>query len=684
MGVDGPPGIDKMDAIEHYTYTLKFLNMEVARQQQIYTAKMDELDELDLARIKRNKNPKSRAEFVGFFLLQQVQSFLDPFSHEAKAVGDIVTNSMKDLLKDAWASQMDNSSDVGGEVNAEDQEEVDTKTEPEKVMEILRRAEVRITSASPLHKASGANIKAHLTGLDLIEELDEELGTLSNHIEDLPGYNHGDRKELTGIGEEFSDILKQGEEIAKETAKAAKYGLKGVGTEVINTVGIVSTGAVKGTIAAVRTAEILTLGALYNTSSTAFVTFNSRVAKAISYQMLLSQEHYLMTVKMAPNPKDVLWGNVSTPEVQIQQRVMVADAICVFGALFWSYIVSSIYSVSNLDTIAKFIPSLKAYKGTVVYDQAGQYLALLILLIMLISLPLIFDTMSRYYEKLKLESDIQKSIMSRYFYYQLANVYVTICSGTIVGSFTLILRRPETIVSILGENLPQVSIYFANLIIVRTLLGLPLEMLRPWPLLNLLSVKTCYDRKKMTRRELRTGAFADYGMWYGWCYPQIMMVMMIVITYATFSPFLMPIGAVFFGFCYLMYKYQLLYTYINDYQSGGFDWLIQFIIYIFQLCKRLIFWILYFLILLRFAVFDRCMVAQICGALTVAGYLGIRKSHYSGPFYFTLPLPAFLLYFWYKCDKQYRAPSTVSNLFAIKLTVNLHICYFKKICRRYH
>ena len=76
----------------------------------------------------------------------------------------------------------------------------------------------------------------------------------------------------------------------------------------------------------------------------------------------------------------------------------------------------------------------------------------------------------------------------------------------------------------------------------------------------------------MTRRELRTGVFADYGMWYGWCYPQIMMVMMIVITYAAISPFLVPFGLVFFVFCYLMYKYQLLYVYINEYQSGGYDW----------------------------------------------------------------------------------------------------------------
>lgn len=35
----------------------------------------------------------------------------------------------------------------------------------------------------------------------------------------------------------------------------------------------------------------------------------------------------------------------------------------------------------------------------------------------------------RYYEGIKLESEIQNTIMTRYFYYQLVNIYVTIGLG---------------------------------------------------------------------------------------------------------------------------------------------------------------------------------------------------------------------------------------------------------------
>lgn len=34
----------------------------------------------------------------------------------------------------------------------------------------------------------------------------------------------------------------------------------------------------------------------------------------------------------------------------------------------------------------------------------------------------------------------------------------------------------------------------------------------------------CMDRRKCTRRELRTGAFFAWPMLYGWVYPNLMMV----------------------------------------------------------------------------------------------------------------------------------------------------------------
>jgi calcium permeable stress-gated cation channel len=144
---------------------------------------------------------------------------------------------------------------------------------------------------------------------------------------------------------------------------------------------------------------------------------------------------------------------------------------------------------------------------------------------------------------------------------------------------------------------------------------------------------TFIDRKKCTRRELRTGAFFAWPMLYGWIYPQLMMVLMIMVTYACIAPLLMPFGVIFFMFSYVMYKYQLLYVYVNDNQSLGYMW---------------------------YAVFNYTMVAFLFAAVTLLGFFGVHMSDMSpGPFFFTLPLPVAISYFWHYCDSRFKKTSMV-------------------------
>jgi magnesium-transporting ATPase (P-type) len=135
----------------------------------------------------------------------------------------------------------------------------------------------------------------------------------------------------------------------------------------------------------------------------------------------------------------------------------------------------------------------------------NNYLAVALLLVLLSLLPIVFDLIARSYEGLKLESEIQNSIMTRYFYYQLANVFVSVGLGSIASSLHQIIENPSSILSILGTSLPSLSIYFTNLLIVKTFTAVPLELLRVWPLLQILSVRLCLDRNKCTIRELKTG-----------------------------------------------------------------------------------------------------------------------------------------------------------------------------------
>ena len=82
-----------------------------------------------------------------------------------------------------------------------------------------------------------------------------------------------------------------------------------------------------------------------------------------------------------------------------------------------------------------------------------------------------------------------------------------------------------------------------------------------------------------------------------------------------------------------------------------------------------------------YAVFNRSMVALIAGVLTLLGYLGIRETFFSGPFYLLAPLPFCITYFWYKCEDRFKTASMVRDktlfLFSnVSYDYKFHALYF--------
>jgi flagellar biosynthesis protein FliR len=144
-------------------------------------------------------------------------------------------------------------------------------------------------------------------------------------------------------------------------------------------------------------------------------------------------------------------------------------------------------------------------QNNTLYVFLNRFLALGLLLLLLSTLPVIFDFIARSYEGRKLESEIQNSIMTRYFYYQLANVFVSVGLGSIANSIQDIIQNPSAILTILGKSLPSLSLYFANLLIIKSFIAVPIELLRLWPLVRIITVRLFADKKTRTTREQRNG-----------------------------------------------------------------------------------------------------------------------------------------------------------------------------------
>ena len=113
--------------------------------------------------------------------------------------------------------------------------------------------------------------------------------------------------------------------------------------------------------------------------------------------------------------------------------------------LFWASVVVFIQSISNLKSIAALneFSWLADYESGSFYKLLNEYLAVGILLILLSILPILFDLLARSYEGRKFESDIQSSVMKRYFFYQVVNVYCSVAGGSVFQCLSNLLTNPE-------------------------------------------------------------------------------------------------------------------------------------------------------------------------------------------------------------------------------------------------
>lgn len=102
-----------------------------------------------------------------------------------------------------------------------------------------------------------------------------------------------------------------------------------------------------------------------------------------------------------------------------------------------------------------------------------------------------------------------------YFYYQLANIYITVTAGALWTSLAEIIDHPQQLLLILGETLPKLAGYFISLLITKTLAGLPMVLLRIGALSRMMFLRSCFNKRRLTQRELNE-VYRKQPILYGW------------------------------------------------------------------------------------------------------------------------------------------------------------------------
>mmetsp|Transcript_15394 Transcript_15394/g.23198 ORF Transcript_15394/g.23198 Transcript_15394/m.23198 type:complete len:791 (+) Transcript_15394:97-2469(+) len=364
-------------------------------------------------------------------------------------------------------------------------------------------------------------------------------------------------------------------------------------------------------------------------SGTGFITFTTRRAHSSAYQMrVLSDVHSHMTVSQASGPADIIWENLTVSNQQEESGRIITKTVFSLGMLFWGSVLAFIAAVSKLSNLEKYLPFIRDL-NPIVYSLLAGVLPVIVMNIFLSMLPAIFAYGAKCIEKRKRNSDVQFEVFQWFFGYQLANVYLTLLTGSMFSALAEALAHPPSIIRLLAAALPSVSVFFSNYIITEILTSAPGELLQLVPMLIYNFYKRVLNERTLTIRSLLDGPLAPVEVDYGTSLPSVLFIVCIVLTYMVIAPFITVLGALYFLVFYAVMKYQYLYVYVPQFETGGRFW---------------------------YGLYGFSMKGLLVSSVTMVGYLAVKEGVAQAPF--ALPIPFVILYAWNRTVNMFERVSS--------------------------
>lgn len=300
-------------------------------------------------------------------------------------------------------------------------------------------------------------------------------------------------------------------------------------------------------------------------TSTGFVTFSSIRDAQYCAQVVLSGKTGAWKVRLAPEPEELLWSNISS----VRGAWGPALSYLLFWILFffWSIPVGILSTMANLQFLES-LPGLEKYvvafrtTWPTAYATFNGSLGAATLMIFMSFLPCILESISRIQLHIA-RRFVDHEVEKQYFYFCLFYVVLAnAISQSLLKFVNDIVANPPHVFGRLADALPQVSTWYMSYIMF-ALAGFGIELLRPYHLLcHLIS-------SKMLRQKLRCSFYTDLPESIGTTAVRWTLYLAITLIYSSMMPLILLLMALIIGCGLMMSKYQLMGVYKNPYDTGG-------------------------------------------------------------------------------------------------------------------
>ena len=306
---------------------------------------------------------------------------------------------------------------------------------------------------------------------------------------------------------------------------------------------------------------------------TGFVTFKDYTSASMLRQMQLAPRPLSVEAhEGVPDENNIVWNNVPESLDASIARQNLASVLVYVIAFYWSLFISFCYVVASYKTLKRWgiVPNLNSLPQS--QETVVRYFFSIapvgLISIGLALLPLLLNLLAEHYEKMKLRSEIQLSVLERNFFLQMINLWLTVVAGSIWDALKNIINRPSAFFKFIGKTLPTVSVYFVELVVIRTFISNFWEFSRILPWLRLRAAKLAAGGA-LTARDHRNNLFLQPEMMYGSVYTSHLMVLTILFLFAVIAPMSYPFCVAYFLIAYFVYTHNALHVYVPKYDSGG-------------------------------------------------------------------------------------------------------------------
>lgn len=308
-----------------------------------------------------------------------------------------------------------------------------------------------------------------------------------------------------------------------------------------------------------------------------FVTFNKLSTTQAALQMVHHETPFEIQGFEAPPSHDVFWPNVGWTHKQLQVGKLVGLCLTVLLCLFWTIPMSFVASISDVEGLTEALPFIEDWlEAAPVLEQILAQIAPLFVVILNAMLPTILMTIAKKEGPIS-ASGVETSLFVKYAWFMIIQTFfVSAISGSIFKELSNIMDNPSSAIDLLANALPGQAIYFVQILLVATSIGIGIELLRIAPIViafirGKVGPNLTEKEQNMTWMGLRP--LADpIEFLYGVTMGKSILYFMVTFVYSSMS----PITNFFLAGCYAImssaYRHQFIYCYPPTRDSGGKLW----------------------------------------------------------------------------------------------------------------